>query len=203
MRFVRPGRANRREFGVTVVEGAIIAPVFFALLFGIVEAGLTFSARSSVGDAVASAARSASISGNDADSDFQALQQVMSHMPSDGSGLRYVVVYKAADLLQRRPTTDCVDDAESGGSGVLGKCNVYQRSTVLAPAPAMFGYDAVTAQTATADMKWPARSRAVSYTGGRDIVGVYISSTYKGISGVIKTHLWNVGSVLELEGKSV
>jgi hypothetical protein len=124
-------------------------------------------------------------------------------MPTDGAGLRYVIVFKATNLLQRTPNASCIANAESGGTGVSPDCNVYQRSTVLAPVATNFGYHSVTAPLATADQHWPARQRAVSYSGGRDIVGVYVSSTYKGISGVIKTHRWDVGSVLEVEGKSV
>jgi Flp pilus assembly protein TadG len=62
MRFLR--RLPRRERGQTLVEFAILAPVFFLLFFGIAEAGMLFHAWVTVQDAAERGARYA-ITGRD------------------------------------------------------------------------------------------------------------------------------------------
>ena len=47
---------GRREAGATLVEFAIVMPLFFGLIFVIVELGLAFNARLIVDDGVQSAA---------------------------------------------------------------------------------------------------------------------------------------------------
>ena len=50
--------------GTTAIETAILAPAFFLLLFGIIEAGILFSAQSTLQFAVEAAARCAAVNTN-------------------------------------------------------------------------------------------------------------------------------------------
>ncbi len=50
---------NRRQRGQSVVEFALVAPIFFALLFGIIAAGWLFFQASAVNDAAQGGAREA------------------------------------------------------------------------------------------------------------------------------------------------
>ena len=196
-------RTRRREDGATIVEAALIAPVFFLLLFGIVECGAFMFNRTAVGDAVAQAARAGSISGNDSDADYRLIQAAKATLPTGAFSVRYLIVFKAANGLDRMPSAECITSAEAGGTGVTGKCNVYQRSVLVNPNAADFGFDAATAPTKTADQNWPALQRSVSFGSGRDLVGVYVSAFYRGVSGALPSKVWAVSAVHQVEGQSV
>jgi hypothetical protein len=170
------------------------------LIFGIIEVGLLMLSRSSMADSVASSARAGAIAANDADADLAILDRLRATLPSGGTGLRYVIVYKAAALLDREPPAACRASAETDGPGVAG-CNIYQRPMALTPIRPLFGYDASTNPTATADQNWPARSRQSGYTAGSDLLGVFVSIDYRGISGVIGRHRWTSNAVLQLEAR--
>lgn len=203
LRPLRLNRSRKSEDGATIVEAALITPLFFLLLFGIVECGAFMFNRTAVGDAVAQAARAGSISGNDRDADYRLISTAKATLPSGALALRYLVVFKAVNGLDRRPAPECIASAEAGGTGVAGKCNVYQRSVLLNPIAANFGYDASTAPTRTADQNWPALQRSVSFGSGRDLVGVYVSAFYKGVSGALPSKVWAVSAVHQVEGQSV
>jgi hypothetical protein len=112
------------------------------------------------------------------------------------------VVYKASSLLDRQPPSNCLASAESGGTGVAD-CNVYQRAVALSPSRSQFGYDATTNPSATADQNWPASSRRSGYSAGTDLLGVYVSTDYSGVTGIIRRHNWTSNAVLQLESRGV
>jgi Flp pilus assembly protein TadG len=79
----------RRESGATLVEFAIVAPVFFMMLFGIIEMGLAFHNRIVVDDAVQEAGRLGSALGNDIDTDIEILDRLaaqITSLPAQTSG---------------------------------------------------------------------------------------------------------------------
>jgi hypothetical protein len=158
--------------------------------------------RSAIGEAAAAAARTGTVAVNDADADYVVLKRLVAALPTDRSSLRYAIVYKAATLLDKAPPANCLASAEAGGSGVAN-CNVYQRAVVIAPDPARFGYDPTVAPAATADQNWPARIRHSDYSAGSDLIGVFVSTDYRSISGVIPKHRYTANAVLPLESRAV
>jgi Flp pilus assembly protein TadG len=183
------------------VEGAIILPLFLALIVGVMEVGVLMQHRAEVRQAVSSSAREASLSGNNRSADYNILTQLKRSLKSQVSSVRYVVVFKAADGASAAPAA-CVQAANDGETGVDGVCNVYTAAQLTNPDPATFGYS-VDEPTRTADIRWPAGDRSASYTGGRDLLGVQIEATHTSMTGLIPATTDRYVSVLRLEAQSV
>jgi hypothetical protein len=122
-----------------VVEAAIVVPLLFMFLFGILEIGSALKSYSGAANAVRAGGRMASIAGNDGDAD----QQVMARMAREASGIGggeidYVIIWKATGPGQPVPAA-CVSLAQAStgpnlssvgvydnGNGTAGACNVYR-----------------------------------------------------------------------------
>jgi hypothetical protein len=162
------GGARRRERGNTLVEAAIITPIFFLLLFGIIEVGGAYKDKLALSNAVTSGARTGSAAADDALADYNILQAVnkaLSAAPK--SSIEYIVVFNAGG-------PDGVPDAQCKlGVPVDGKCNVYTIAAFDEP-QAHFGckpaYDL--------DIHYCPSSRKVALTaangGPPDVLGVWI-----------------------------
>lgn len=97
MRAVR--RGSRREEGASLVEFALVAPLLLIILFGIIEFGLAFRDKLTIGNSTQSAARVGSAVGQDPDADLfvlQSLEQSLSTLPNSGVGVvNRVQIFKA------------------------------------------------------------------------------------------------------------
>ena len=203
----QPARSRRQggpdERGNTIVESAVIVSLLFVVLVGIFEGSLAMAQNSNVRSSVNLATRTGSIMADDPDADLQILTELKRLLDDKTSTVRYVIVFKANAVTDSRPPASCLSSAESGGTGVSGLCNVYSLATLKNPAAASFGYDALTNPTATADQNWPASDRAATYTGGRDSLGVYVSSSFRSVTGLIPSAIIKSSSVLRLEARGV
>ena len=77
---MRGGTRDRRERGAAAVEFALIVPVFFLLLFGIISYGYMLNFRQSVSQAAAEGARAAAVAPASADRPavaYDAIEQTM------------------------------------------------------------------------------------------------------------------------------
>ncbi|MEZ5176208.1 MAG: TadE/TadG family type IV pilus assembly protein [Acidimicrobiia bacterium] len=106
------------EQGVALVEMAIVLPLLILMLFGIVEFGLAFNKRLTIGNASQSAARVGTAVANNEYADIatlEALEQGLISLPGNGQDtIKLVYIYKATST-----------------GGVTGSCpgsycNVYQ-----------------------------------------------------------------------------
>ncbi len=194
-------RQRRFEAGAVLVEGAIVLPLFLALIVGVMEVGLLMQHRSEVRQSVSAAARKASLSANDANADFRALEELRRTLGARLPEVRYAIVFKATSGASRA-TSDCVGAAERGETGVPDVCNVYSNAVISAPNPNLFGYTTAD-PTRTADQNWPARERSASYTGGRDLIGVQVRTTYRSTTGVFPSSTDTFVSVIRLEARGV
>jgi hypothetical protein len=88
----------RNEAGATLVEMAIVIPIFLSLVFAIIELGLAFNTKLIVDDGVQSAARVGASIGNGLDADLYVLDELVENvqgLPNNGVGtLSHVDVYK-------------------------------------------------------------------------------------------------------------
>lgn len=194
-------RWARSEFGAVLTEGAIILPLFLAIIVGVIEVGIMMQHRSEVRESVSAAARKASLSANDANADYLIVQALRSRLGPRLPEVRYAIVFKAPDGASQA-RQDCVDSAESGGTGVPGVCNVYSNAVLSAPDPTKFGY--TTAEpTRTADQNWPARDRSATYSGGRDLVGVQVKASFRSTTGIFPSSSDTYVSVIRLEARGV
>jgi hypothetical protein len=89
----------RNEQGSSLVEFAIVATLLVTLVFGIVEFGLVFRDRLTIGNAGQTSARVGTAVGNQPEADYvmlQALEQTLTALPSGGVGIvKYVEFYRA------------------------------------------------------------------------------------------------------------
>lgn len=119
----RPNRTTRRrteERGQTLVEFALVFPIFFVLLMGMIEFGLVFNALLSINFASRDASLVAAEAGNATGADCVILAKVESSVgaPSSTSRITQVRIYKAdkngnqfgsgtVDVYNRTGTTTC------------------------------------------------------------------------------------------------
>ena len=89
------GRSGER--GASLVEFAMIAPLLFVLIFGIVEMGLAFRDRLTVSSAVSAAARIGSVVGTEPEADFATLQAVTAGLNGqiDPGNILEVYIYRS------------------------------------------------------------------------------------------------------------
>ncbi len=87
------------ERGSSMVEFAMVAVLLLMIVFGIVEFGLAFRDRLTIGNASQTAARVGSAVGNEPEADqvmLDALEQTLANLPSSGVGVvKYVDFYRA------------------------------------------------------------------------------------------------------------
>lgn len=89
---------ERNERGATLVELAIVIPIFLGLIFVIVDLGMAFRSKLIVDNAVQSAARVGAAVGNGLDVDLHILEKLISEvgmLPNNGVGIiSHVEIYE-------------------------------------------------------------------------------------------------------------
>jgi hypothetical protein len=188
----RAPRARRRargDGGAVIVEAAIVLPILFMIVFGILEIGSALKSYSGAANAVRAGGRMASVAGNDANAD----QAILERMAQEATGIpdgeiEYIVIWHASSTGEQpsaacRPAVLGSPNSTSagvgdGGNDALGACNVYHRPQ--APGGA---FDMATGKLANppehyfgcsgaldplwsnkVDCLWPARNRKTTIT---------------------------------------
>jgi Flp pilus assembly protein TadG len=159
-----------------LVEGALMLPIFFLLVFAIIEFGAAYGDKLGASNAVTSGTRTASAGGNDGFADYFILQQVVKSSSAITRGsIEYVVVFKAAGV-DSVPTATC-----RNGTPDADQCNVYSPSE-FAATKAEFG-----CQSLDLDKNWCPSTRKTSQTlasgGPPDYIGVYIKVVHTYYTG--------------------
>lgn len=173
-------RRVRGQRGATLVEGAIIGPLFFLFLFAILEFGLLFRSYLSVSSAARDGARAASAADVPGFADWNVLQAVRrGGIGIDVSAIERVVVFKGSDSagFDSVVPTSCL----TGSSGVSGLCNVY-RSSDLGLTRSAFGLGSFTSKS-----YWSGEDRDANLFEGTDFVGVYVETSHEAITGLLGT----------------
>jgi hypothetical protein len=191
------------ERAAAVVESAIMLSLLLILLLGIMEASLLMMNRSNVKSSVHLASRAGSIAANDPDADYAVLRELRKSLSDQVGTVEYVIVFNANGISDGQPPMPCLASAQSGSAGIGGLCNVYSQAQVANPDPNSFGYDALLNPTALADKNWPARRRAATYSQGRDLIGVYLRTESRSITGLIPRSAMSTSVVLRLEARGV
>ena len=180
-------RRFRGDRGATIVEAAFVTPVFFLLVFGIMEFGWLYKDWMSVSNASHDGAREGSAAGVDAYADYDILFVVQRSLAALSKNVDYIIVFKATGPNMPVPGA-CKTAAAGGGRGVPGSCNVYYPADWNAPSygQASFGYDAVAnPNPALLDVNWPGLSRSDHKTDpGPDWLGVFVQATHDSLTGI-------------------
>lgn len=182
---------RERERGATLVEAALVTPLLFMLVFGVIEFGTAWFHRSAVEDMSAVGARAASVSGSDAVADYQILQAVR-RATADTGAVTAVVVYRAT--APGDPLPDACRTASVVNTATVRGCNRYGAAD-LSLAADRFGC------TGTArDATWCPSTRRTALQGAKgppDYVGVYVETHHQSATGLLG-RLWDFRSVTVL-----
>jgi len=172
-------RARDGERGAALIEAAILLPLFFMLVFGILEFGFAFRNYLTVANGTRDGARTGTTAGTVADSDHQVLQAIADSMSAmDQDDIEQIVVFRATGPDDTVPTS-CTLLGSAGQSGA-DACNVYT--------PAQFSlaasqFDCGGPGTAPDD-DWCPTDREVAVNGPPDYLGVWIKVKYDYITGL-------------------
>lgn len=134
--------ARARDRGAVLVESAIVLPVLFALIFGVLETGILVRTYSATSNAARSGGREASVAGNDSLAD----QLILRRIQAESAGLpkaeiEYIVVWRStgpgtaagagspplACIPAIRPAPNSTSEGVRVGAGAEGSCNIYFR----------------------------------------------------------------------------
>lgn len=161
-------------------------PVFFLIVFSILEYGVLFKEALTVDEISRIAARTATAAGNDGDADYRALRSIAAAVSALEKGqLQRIVIYHASgpgDSLSSDTNADYVTCRS--GTSVSGVCNVYVPSDIDRGA-ADFGCDAGVAP----DRFWCPNDRKVAQSGTNgppDFIGVWVMATHESFTGLVQ-----------------
>ena len=168
---IQRGRADRQQ-GQSLVEFALVFPIFFVLLMGMIEFGLVFNAILSLNFATRDASLVAAEAGNAVGADCVVLKKVEQSIgaPASVNRINQVQIYKS----------------DKNGNVVTGKVNTYNRSgSTSCPMPD--GTTLVVPYTISGAAGYPETSRCnvVGGCGGSgavDLIGVKINYTYNAVT---------------------
>lgn len=185
------GAAAWKQRGVAVIEAAFVTPVFFMMVFGIVEISLAMNDNLALAHATRAGSRVASASGNDLYADYGIVRSIARESSAiDRGQIELVVVYQASRVGEA-PTDTC-----QGGTAVKNECNVYR--------PADFARDKKdfgcrkTPSPVSLDSAWCPTDRRVVLTSsqGPAHVGVWMKIEHEWVTKMF-------GSTLTLTDTSV
>lgn len=215
----RRTRTRCGDRGAVIVEAALILPVFFLLVFGVMEIGGVLKSYSSVANGVRAGGRVASVAGNDALADQMILERLAQETAGVGKGeIDYVVIWNATGTGAAPPsaclrTTPAVPNQTSQGrtvTGSPGSCNIYflpaatggafdmARGLAAQPAGYYFGCSGSSDPLASqkVDCFWPGQDRKITNSPRGvtpvqrpDFVGVYVRAEHTYYTGVLGTSL--------------
>ncbi len=188
-RGVRVRREERRgERGTALLEAAFVTPLFFMLIFGIMEFGFLFRNYLTVANTTREGARTASVSGSAPEADFLTLRTIEHAFDAWGiSNVEFVVIYHATG------PDDSVPDACKLGP-VAGVCNYYRPSEFQLGLVDASGDPTPYFQCgpASVDRHWCPSDRQTgltdvspdpAYGNGPAYIGVYVQAEHRYLTG--------------------
>ncbi|OWY60631.1 hypothetical protein B7486_68150 [cyanobacterium TDX16] len=177
----RRARRARGERGATLIEAAIMLPLFFFLIFGILEFGFSFRNYLTLANGTRDGARTGTTAGNVASADYQVLRAIERSMSAmNDSDIEQIVIFHADGPTDEVPSACTGDGAVSSTSF---ECNVYT--------PTAFDFEEedfdCNGSGPAPDDGWCPTSRQVAVNppnGPPDYIGVWIKVRYDYITGL-------------------
>ncbi len=171
-----------------LIEAALATPVFFLMLFAVIELGLLSLSELTTTNASRAGARSASVFDARRNADFEILSTVENALGSLRlNELEYVVVYRV-DQIGDDMNPLCHTQPVSLSADPARPCNRYL------PADLALDYYQADGVTETShfgcgpgavDRHWCPADRQTSLTGDLDLVGVHVQTTHHYMMGFI------------------
>ena len=175
---------TRRQGGQALVEFALVMPIFFLLIFGLVEYGFLYNNILTVQFASRQGVSVAAEVGAEDGADCAILKAVEAALqtPINRTSVEAVEVF----------------ESDADGNAIPGRVNRYVRSGTLdCPGSTSEPYTLAGAEG------YPQTERGDSLVDGLDVVGVRIEYTYYGVTPIGSGRAWAVsdGSTLRIEPK--
>lgn len=172
----RPAAGAIDERGATLVEFAVVAPLFFTLIFAVLEFGLAFNTYLGVANTSRSSARVASAMANEPEADYAILRSVVKSSSTMVRGdIQRIVVFRAATPDSQVPAA-----CRTATVGIPNTCNVYLPANFADPDTA-YGCGG-----ADLDRFWCPTVRKVAVTGAQgppDYIGVWVEAQHGMLTG--------------------
>jgi TadE-like protein len=197
-------RHPHSERGASVVEAALVLPLFVLLIFSIIEAGSFFLNISAVRTASREAAREASAAASSATADQTTLISAMRSLGQLSGSLDGIIIFKADNVTSVVPQ-ECLDSLNAGGSGVfspLVKCNVYDATKIRNPDLTKFGASVSSNSNPSIwDSHWAPidRKDVLTPTVSPDYVGVFVKVKSAGATGLLPKRDMTAVNIFQLE----
>ncbi len=198
-------RRRNGERGASLVEAALVAPMFFLLIYGVMEAGWAWFGKETVNNMSVSGARSGSGEANDPGADYAILQTVKKAASGLASNeIQQVVVYRATGPSDRIPTA-CKTASVTNTSTTRG-CNRYVGSD-LNLASDQFGCVGPPGPATKIDRFWCPTTRKTALQGANgppDYIGVYIAAVHKNLTGIFgNSFTFTTDTVIRIEPRTL
>ena len=110
-----------RERGAAALEFALVAPFFFAVVFGGIEIGFMFRSHLALEDMSRTAARVASVQRNSPDADKAILESINAQSQGLHGEVKKVVIFSAPTL-----DSEILDECKDASASLSDRCNVYE-----------------------------------------------------------------------------
>lgn len=180
-----PRSLAHRERGASLVEATLVVPLFFMLIFGVMEAGYAWFGKSTVNNMSVVGARSGSGEANEVLADYAIVRNVQDAAAGIGIGkVTMVVVYRATGPSDRVPAA-CLTASVTNTSSVRG-CNRYVASDLSRPSTD-FGCVGPPGPAQKIDRFWCPTTRKTALQGSNgppDYIGVYVQATHDNLTGL-------------------
>jgi TadE-like protein len=198
-------RRRHSERGSTLVEAAIVAPLVFLLIYGVMETGWAFFGKLTVNDMSVVGARSGSGEANDVLADYSVLQAVKNAATGIGTNaVTMVVVYRATGPNDRVPTA-CKTASVTNTTSTRG-CNRYTASN-LSLASDQFGCVGPPGPALKIDRYWCPTTRKTALQGANgppDYIGVYVEAQHHNLTGIIgDSFTFTTDTVIRIEPRTL
>jgi Flp pilus assembly protein TadG len=190
------------ERGSALVEFALIAPIVFLILFGIIEFGFIFKDSLTLTYMTRAGSRTGADAGNatNPSADYQILSAIKSASGALSSQVQGVIIFKATGNSPTLPM-----GCSLASTGVVGECNVYSAAdfSQVASSWASQNQNDFGCGATAWDTDWCPSTRVVSASGnggsGPDYLGIYISAHHSNITGFFHSMTLTDTSVIRLE----
>ncbi len=188
-------RRQNRERGAVLVEAAIAIPLLLILIFGAVEAGMAWEAKSSSTAGLRTGLLRAASLADRPETDLRILQSVVGEIgPENVGNINHVIVFDASGIDPETTVASCA--AAAAGGGIAGVCNTYDTAdlneVVLGNWTSGVGGDfddgsnlsgtVYTCDITKVDSNWCAPSRILT---GPAEVGIALSYDHTWFTGVL------------------
>jgi TadE-like protein len=200
----RQQRTRRSESGASLVEAALILPLFLFLILGIIEVSLYLLDTNAVRNGSRQAARVASTAATDAFADLKALRQSRQSLSNMTNSVDAMIIYRAVKPSDSVPA-ECLAALESGQPGVAtatAACNIYDATKYRTADQLNFGFDlGSNNDMALWDRFWAptGRNDSITEAGGADFVGVWVRVQHESLTGLIPKRALTSNTVFQIE----